>query len=122
MTRCEFLPATRDLAERYYGRSPPFTFRGYVAVLEGEPVGVGGIFYHGDMPIAFSEMKDEMRPRLKDRARAVRVLEQQFKGHRSTLYAVQDEREPTSAGLLPRLGFVPTGQAIEYGPLWVREG
>ena len=70
------------------------------------------------MPVAFSESRDMTR---QDKARGFRLLEQQFGKHKAALYAVQDKTEPGAGRLLPRLGFVPTGKEIEYGPLWVRE-
>jgi len=117
-----FLPATHDLAVRYYGGRPPVTFRGHVAVIEERVVGVGGISFVGDVPWIFSEMTDEMRVRRKDCARAVRVLEKQAADFAGPLFAVVTA---TSAPrLLERMGFEPTGLDMDEGavrgPIWVR--
>lgn len=117
MTGCEFVPATPALARAYYGGPPPYSFKGYVALLDGKPIGIGGIFYNGH-PVAFSEMKDEMRPRRKDKARAVRVLEQLIKAQKSPVFAVAVE--PTSVPLLTKLGFALTGREEPAGPVMQR--
>lgn len=119
MTKPEitFVPATPELAREYYGGPPPFSFKGYVALLDGKPVGIGGVFFHGH-PVAFSEMKDEMRPRTKDKARAVRVLEKLIKTYRSPVFAVA--AEPTSVPLLTKLGFTLTGRQEPAGPVMQR--
>lgn len=114
-----FREATAAYAEEYYGRQPPFTFRGYVALMDDKPVGVGGVFLHGHTPIAFSEMKEEMRPRLKDKARAARRLEEFIKGYRVPVYAVASE--PTSVPLLTKFGFTLTGQNAPNGPVMRRD-
>ena len=117
MSAVTFVNATPELVHAYYGGPPPFSFRGYVAVLDGKPIGVGGVFYHG-LPIAFSEMKEEMRPRTKDKARAVRVLESLIDTYKCPVVAVA--AEPTSVGLLTKLGFVLTGRQEVTGPVMQR--
>jgi hypothetical protein len=116
-----FHEATPELVHRYFDGPPAFTFRGYVAVLDGEPVGVGGIFYADKIPVAFSQMKDVLRPRKKDLARCVRKMEGMIEAHKGPLFATVDPKEPTSPALLRRLGFRPVGVAIPgEGELVVR--
>ncbi len=112
-----FVPATPELTRAYYGVPPPYSFKGYVALLDGKPIGIGGVFFHGH-PVAFSEMKDEMRPRLKDKARAVRVLERLIESYRCPVFAVAVE--PTSVPLLTKLGFTLTGRQEAAGPVMQR--
>lgn len=118
MTAVAFVPATAEAAHAYYGGQPPYSFKGYVAMLEDRPIGIGGVYYVGRTPYAFSEMKDEMRPRLKDKARAVRLLENLIATYKTPVFAVASE--PTSDGLLRKLGFEPTGHKVESGPVMVR--
>lgn len=113
-----FVEATPELVREYYGGPPPYSFKGYVALLDGKPVGVGGVFFNG-APVAFSEMKDEMRPRTKDKARAVRVLQRLIETYRSPVFAVA--AEPTSVPLLTKLGFTLTGRQEPAGPVMQRE-
>lgn len=112
-----FVAATPELTRAYYGGPPPYSFKGYVALLDGKPIGIGGVFYHGH-PVAFSEMKDEMRPRTKDKARAVRVLERLIKGYKCPVFAVATE--PTSIPLLTKLGFSLTSRQEPAGPVMQR--
>lgn len=114
-----FHEATAEYAAAYFGGPPPFTFRGYVALLEGEPVGVGGIFWQGQTPIAFSEMKEAMQPRTKDKARAARKLEGFIKSYKVPIYAIATE--PTSVPLLSKFGFTLTGQIAPGGPVMRRD-
>jgi hypothetical protein len=114
-----FHEATAEYAAAYYGGQPPFTFRGYVAVLDDKPVGVGGIFWHGHTPIAFSEMKEEMQPRTKDKARAARKLEGFINAYKVPVYAIATE--PTSVPLLTKFGFALTGQIAPQGPVMRRD-
>lgn len=121
MTRSEvtFTEATSELARAYYDGPPPFSFKGYVALLDGKPVGIGGVFFSGGTPVAFSEMKDEMRPRTRDKARAVRVLERLINTYKCPVVAVA--AEPTSVPLLSKLGFVLTGKEEALGPVMVKQ-
>lgn len=112
-----FVPATPDLVRAYYGGPPPYSFKGYVALLDGKPIGIGGVFFNG-CPVAFSEMKEEMRPRTKDKARAVRVLERLIETYKSPVFAVA--AEPTSVPLLTKLGFALTGREEPAGPVMER--
>lgn len=113
-----FHEATPDRVEAYLGQRPAFTFRGHVAMIDDRVVGLGGISYVAGMPWAFSQMADELRARRKDVARCVRFLERYLGTHKGSLFAVACE--PTSPGLLRRLGFVATGQTLAEGPVMVR--
>lgn len=116
-----FVEATQSLVERYYGTRPPVGFRGYVALLGGEPVGVGGVYRTDGLWVAFSEMKDEMRPFIKARARAARLLVNFADRLGVSVHAVEDPNEPTSPGLLKKLGFEKTGAVTDMGELLVRK-
>ena len=121
MCDVQFKPATQQAAEEYFAGKPPFGFRGYVAELDGKPVGVGGIFYWGGLPVVFSQMKDELRAHKRAKAKAARLLQNMARQHGRTVYAVADRKEPTSQKLLAKLGFVPTGQEHPDGP-WMIYG
>ena len=122
MTKSEvtFAEATPDLVLAYYGKPAPFTFKGYVALLDGKPVGVGGIYYDNERPVAFSDMAPEMRARKRDVVRAIRLLKNQFDACKAQLFVIANKDEPTSPHLLTKLGFEPTGHETEHGPVMVR--
>lgn len=118
----EFRRATYEDAVAFYGKPPEMSFKGYVAVEDGEVIGVGGVFYDElRRPIAFSQMKDAMRSRTKDKAKAVRILMTFAHSLHKRVYAVADPGEPTAPRLLKRLGFRPTGEVTRLGDLLVRE-
>lgn len=106
--------ATAEHASAFYGGIPPFSFKGYVALRDGVAVGVGGVFNSGTSPVAFTDMKPEEISR-KDRARAYRLLERFIKGYKVPVFAVASE--PTSLGLLTKLGFEQTNINAKAGPV-----
>ncbi len=109
-----FRRATAADALAYYGKPAPFSFRGYVAELSGELVGIGGVYYQDGVPIAFSEMRPAMRPHRKAIAKACRMLTQFLDQIGGSVYAVACPAEPTAPRLLAKLGFKPTGV---FGPM-----
>jgi len=120
MTRVEFRRATQADALKFYHQPAIRSFRGYVAVLGGKVIGIGGIYYDYGVPIAFSEMTDEMRNRRRDKARAVRLLEDLIDAYGAPVFAVVEPGERTAPYLLAKLGFQPTGQFTERGELLVK--
>lgn len=117
----EFVTATQKLAEEYFGGIPPYGFRGHIALLDGKPVGVGGLFMWEGVPIVFTQMKDEMRPHKKAIAKFVRLMVQFMDSLKMPVYATADKMESTSEKLLAKLGFVPTGIETEHGELLMRK-
>lgn len=115
-----FRRATAADALAYYGMPAPFSFRGYVAELSGELVGIGGVYYQNNTPIAFSEMRPTMRPHKKAIAKGCRMLEQFFDKIGGSVYAVACPTEPTAPRLLAKLGFRPTGLFGPRGETLVR--
>lgn len=115
-----FVLATQELAERYYGQRPPYGFRGYAALLDGEPIALGGLYRDGLLLLAFTEMKEPMRRFRKARARAVRLMVDLMDSVHVPVYAIVSETEPTSSALLAKLGFEQTGLETENGELVVR--
>jgi hypothetical protein len=117
-----FRPARQEDARAFYGKDPELSFRGYVAELHGEVVGVGGVYYDaGGIPMAFTEMREELAKRKKDCARACRLMVGYIDSLRvPTVYAVADQNIETAPRLLRRLGFIPTGHETERGELLVR--
>lgn len=113
---CTFVEATSDLARAYYGGPPPYSFKGHVALLDDQPVGIGGVYYVDRLPVAFSEEKGVMSR--KDKARAARLLETMIRGYRVPVFAIATE--PTSVGLLTKFGFEMTPLVASLGPVMKR--
>lgn len=112
-----FRPATAEDAEAFYGQRPLFSFKGYAADYHGDVVGLGGIYYHGGTPVAFTDMAAPMRRDKRACARACRMLTEYFDELGHPVYAVP---EPASAALLRKLGFRPLGRTTALGELHVR--
>lgn len=115
----EFAQATPELARAYWGKDPPFSFRGYVALLDGEVVGIGGVSYVMGHAIAFSEGKPELMKRRKDVVTCFRFLAMYLDKWAGRLYA--ECALPTSPRVLERLGFLPTDMRLGEKPMWVRD-
>ena len=114
------VPATQVLAEEYWAGRPGYSFRGYVAVLDGAPIGAAGIFRALGKMWAFSEMAPAMRPFKKTRVRAVQKLVLLLDSMPCSVYATSDPKEETSPKLLARLGFTPTGEYLDGNEILVR--
>ncbi len=102
-TRPELRLATAADVEAFYGQPPEHTMRGYVVLLAGRPVALGGIVYRCGMLCAFSEMKDQFRPYKVSIVRFARKVGELFNGLPGM--AVASPSEPGADKLLRRLGF-----------------
>jgi hypothetical protein len=115
-----FRPATAEDAERYYGRRPPLSFKGFVAVRGNEVLGIAGISYDNGMRVAFSEFKEALRSDRRALAKGVKMTMKLVNEIKGPVYAVADDEEPTSTKLLAKLGWVPTGVHGPHGETLVR--
>jgi hypothetical protein len=120
--RITFEKATNEYAKEFYGNKPALSFRGYVALLDGKVVGVGGITVKNGNQIAFSEMKDEMRPFKKDIVRGARLLMEFLDSLPFPVIAFANKEEPNAPRLLERLGFTGTNISVPgHGVVFRRE-
>ena len=105
---------------RFYHARPMLSMRGWVAEREGAIIAIGGVYYEGGVPIAFSEITDDFRKDRRDVAKGCRTLMQMISGIRGPVFAVADPGEPTAGYLLVKLGWKPTGRFTNLGELMVR--
>lgn len=112
-------PATSADAEAFFGRPTPISFRGFVALLHGKVVGIGGLNWEAGRLVLFSDMKPEMRRFRKAIAVAIRLLVGYARAQGRPVYAVASPTEPTAEKLLSRLGFRQTGVTGARGPVWM---
>lgn len=110
MTRCKLVPATQALVEEFYGKVPMFSMRGFIVMFEEKPIGIVGIYTFQEKIIAFSQMKDEMRPLKKEIVRVIKSFMQFLSEMNVPVYAIASQQEPTSLELLPKLGFAYLGE------------
>lgn len=118
MTEPDIVPATPDLVRQFCGENSPRTFRGYIALVDGKTVAIGGIYYRDGTPFAFADFKPGLSK--KTRAQGFRFLEREFAKWRGRLFAGCDATKPSAERLLIRLGFAHTGQTVDGQPLMVR--
>lgn len=99
-------PVVREAARKdiqtLIGRDPPHTCRAWVAVLDGEVVGLAGYYLPGGPPIVFSQITDGLRPHRKF---IVRIARDFMAMMPSPILAVASRKEPTSERFLKWLGF-----------------
>lgn len=107
----EFFPATREMLDEFYGRPMPWTARAYVAVRDGQIVGVGGVAMRGGQHVAFTDHVEGLGK--KDAARCARFMERFLREYRVPIFAVCTEG---SRRLLERLGFVSEGDVMVRMP------
>jgi len=102
-------PATAADLIAFYGRPPPASVRALVAILDGRPVGVGGLKYEGGadgetLLVAFSDLRPELRAYPVAIMRAARRVVASMQGRPAI--ALADPAEPGAPAFLARLGFV----------------
>jgi hypothetical protein len=106
----KFVPASYALVREFYGKPPQFSMRGLVTLLNDKPVALMGVYMFNNQMIAFSEIKDELRPFKKAIARGVRLMMYFLHSLDFDIYAVASDKEMTAPKLLRKLGFEKTGE------------
>jgi hypothetical protein len=114
-------PATDKDARSYNGKRPLYSFRGFVAEKDGEVLGMCGIYFQAGVPIAFSDLRPELRAHKKILAKGCRIVQRLIEELGRPVYAVACDKEPTAPYLLAKLGFRPTGVFGPYGETLVRD-
>jgi hypothetical protein len=118
--RIEVRQVTRADLDLFYEEVKYPTVSGYIAILDGKPVALGGLAYAGGYVVAFFDIRDEARPyKLHLMAKMKSVMDEAKQKHR-VIIALPDENEPTSRKLLRTMGFVP-GEDYTAAWKWVRE-
>jgi hypothetical protein len=104
MSHPKIRPASREDLEKFFDKFP-WTFRALAAELDGEVLAVGGIYYHKEFVVAFSQDVDNAH--LKYPFTAARMTKEIMKlvdGRPCT--AIASETIPGAPALLERLGFI----------------
>lgn len=110
----EVIPATRELLDRLLGDDPRPRIRAFVALLDGEPVGVAGIAYRGDKLEVFSNLRPEMMGHRLTIYRTARKIVAFLAQDWRTAYALPQADIPGAVRFLERLGFEPEGELMSY--------
>ncbi len=109
-----------DAKAFYGGKLPPWSFQGIAAELDGEVIGLCGLYRESGAKVVFSEIRPQMRKHKKAIGKACRMLMQMADKTPGTTHAVASPTEPTAGYLLAKLGFVPTGEFGPVGEILVR--
>lgn len=116
----EFVRATSELAEAFYGHPAPRSFRGWVVLIDDRPVGIGGLYTDGGYPMAFSDLKDELRSHRRVLIQGVTLMRDMLHGLKVPVFAAANPDESTAPGLLAHLGFKSVGVMTSDGALFMR--
>jgi len=87
----------------------PLSVRAYVAVLNGEVVGIGGVAFHGKQLVVFSDIKPALKPYPLTIWRGAKKVMGLVKGSATALV---DPDMATAPRFVKGLGFVPTGAVV----------
>jgi hypothetical protein len=115
----ELVPASKEHIEAFYQDNK--TRRAYAAILDGKPVGIGGLVYEANGSVyVFSKMTDELRPYRKFILRCARKAAEMARD--CAACALADPNEKNSRRLLEKVGFQHIG-AIEQGEIyaWLKQ-
>lgn len=108
--------ATAADIQAFYGDQPRPTLKALVVTRGDEILGVVGLAREGMRSKYFSEIKEDLRPRLK-RMIALRTIWRSIelvRNSRLPVYALAQADEPDAHRLLQRLGFIPVGDHYQW--------
>lgn len=102
-----------DVATLYDGPQKR-SLRAVVVTLDGEPKGLGGIYYDDDKVVAFARIKPELRAYPFAIYKAARVVMGMMERRGGTVFAVADKSVPRSDAFLEHLGFERMGEVYQW--------
>ena len=103
MTSCEIRPASAQDILSFYGHAPSCRTKAIIVLIDNKPMGIAGLQYRNIGIVAFSDMKDEMRPYKKAILKTARALAELVSRQRRRVFAIAEL--PTSPAILERIGF-----------------
>ena len=104
-------PATKADIIVYRGKPYKESFRGIVADLDGEVLGIAGVLHTMQLQ-AFSSIKDELRKYPKTLILGAREFRKILNGYERDIYAIASKEERNSARFLEYVGFEPYHERI----------
>lgn len=103
------MPATYELMNRYYARTPRYTAHAWAFVENDQVLGIGGACIYQSKMLVFLGMTDELRERFRKYPRAlvrkVRQIQELAHSRGLILYAKPDRDIPCAVRFLERMGF-----------------
>jgi len=104
MVSVQLRPANRKDVIAFRGESYSESFRGIVAELDGEILGIAGVLHTNHLQ-AFSSIKDKLRKHPKMLILAARKFRNILNSYDYPIYAIASENEKNSIGYLEYIGF-----------------
>lgn len=104
MTKPIIRPATKADVIAFRGKPYDESFKGVVADLDGEIIGIAGVL-HTEHLQAFSTIEDELKKYPKILVLAAREFRNILNSYQSTIYALASCKEKNSKGFLKYIGF-----------------
>jgi hypothetical protein len=101
----KIVPLTQDIAERFFDGPPPVTARGYAALRGAEPLCIGGVYHSNGNPVAFANVKPEMRKYPVAGMKLARKVVEMVRGMGVTVYVMADCNVESARRFIERLGF-----------------
>ena len=89
----------------FYGTEPPYSFKAWVAELDGKVIGLAGFALGGAVPMAFSDMTEEMAKYPVTIMRESRRVMNELAGVGRPLHCLASKHLPNSEAFLQRLGW-----------------
>lgn len=106
-------PIIREATEadfrQFYGKIP-WTFRAYVVEIDGQIMGIGGVYYDGESIIAFSSIRPELKRHKVTILKGARKVMGLVNGRACLAIASKDHAG--SERLLEHLGFERVGDRV----------
>jgi hypothetical protein len=104
-SRVAIRQATAADIAAFYGETPRRSMRALVAVLDGKPVGLAGVYYHQGQVVAFSETKPELQGMRHAIGRGALAVLAMLKRMNIPVLALAQQDIEGSAAFLARCGF-----------------
>lgn len=108
-------PSTRQDVIKLYGKASQWSVRALTVDLDGEPVGIGGVYFNGDMYVIFSEITEPLRPYRKTIMKVAKMVMAQVKERGITAIAIASPTEPTAHHFIQHFGLEDMGNG---GYVW----
>jgi len=112
-------PANRDDVIAINGESYDHSFKGYTALVDGQPAAIAGVMFHNPLT-AFLNIAEGIDPKKHKRSAVIltRKLVSIIESLDAPVYAVADIRHPTAYNLLQHAGFKKHNDEVF---IWIRQ-
>jgi hypothetical protein len=111
--------ATQSDVEEYYGKPSLYSCRAVIARIDGEPVGLGGVYRVNATMVVFTDIKEAMLPYKKDIIRASRMVLAIIARY-TTVVSYPDPAIKTADTFGNHFGFMDTGLKNENRVMMAR--